>query len=972
MSFRSTDHRLVIFLFLGATGAPGCSVAFNNDVSLRRGGSTAATTSTPSVILPLVAPNSVTAPRRSGLASFSVSLTVPLTTSADFLVRTEPISGATPIDDAIPGVDYIATDQTAHIEAGKTDFTVGVGLVKNFASEIGRPSIRFRVIIEPQGTAPYTSTSVDVTIPEGPHSQVVQLASGSGYTCALLSTGQIRCWGRQDQGGLGIAPFNTQRWKPQEFVQGIMNAVSIAASGPFTCAVLQTGRASCWGNGSNGQLGNGNTTSQWTPTPVLDSTGLAPLENVAQIAAGQNHTCALLQSGQILCWGSRSAGKIGNGGTTTGNQLSPVAVSGIDGVSTKAVSVTAGDNGTCAILQSGEVRCWGTRATGNIGDGGATTGAQTTPTQVSGLDGSTPSAAATALSMASSGGTTCALLQNGQVECWGYGSFGALGNGNTANSSVPVAVLDETGSAPLSQVISIDAGHTHTCVRLQSNKMQCWGFGTNGILGNGVLSHSSLPVTVVDETGTAPLQNVSLIAAGGWNSCALTTDTNQVWCWGQGSDGQLGNNSSTSIQATPVGVIENAPTFYNKPLHAPAFPGGQYLNRISMGASHSCALTVSGAVLCWGDRTSGQLGDGGSITGSQSGPATVSGIDGVNLKATEIAAGDYFSCAILQSGEVRCWGDDSGGQLGDGGSGTQNAPVSVSGIDGVSQKAIAIATGASHSCAILQSGQVLCWGDNSYGQLGDGSGMSQPAPSQVFGIDGITQKAISIAAGTVHSCAVLDSGQVLCWGDNSYGQLGDGSSFDFITTGTFTPSAVPVPVVGIDGTSLKATAVSVSYSHSCAVLTSGKMLCWGDNDYGQLGDAQGSVYYEPAVGDLFYYTSVPVSVAGIDGISERALSLATSSGRTCAVMSSGEVQCWGYRDSGALGDGDDVTAFQNTPHPVLGIDGISQKARVVSTGPTGSACSLLESGQLLCWGNNGQQQLGVSFPTGMIPAFWSD
>ena len=237
------------------------------------------------------------------------------------------------------------------------------------------------------------------------------------------------------------------------------------------------------------------------------------------------------------------------------------------------------------------------------------------------------------------------------------------------------------------------------------------------------------------------------------------------------------------------------------------------------GGAHTCALVNSGQVKCWGQNTYGQLGNW-SNTDSYT-PVLVSGIPTTTgATATSISLGYNHSCAVLSDGQVKCWGRNSYGQLGNGSNTNWKTPVLVSGIPTTTgATATSISTGRYHSCAVLSDGQVKCWGYNYYGQLGNGTDTNANVPVPVTGISTAT----SISLGSIHSCASLSDGQVKCWGYNYYGQLGNGSN---------TNSNTPVPVTGIS----TATSISLGYFHSCAVLTYGQVKCWGDNGYGQLGN----------------------------------------------------------------------------------------------------------------------------------------
>jgi len=317
------------------------------------------------------------------------------------------------------------------------------------------------------------------------------------------------------------------------------------------------------------------------------------------------------------------------------------------------------------------------------------------------------------------------------------------------------------------------------------------------------------------------------------------------------------------------GPYENSSTC---PADCPPEPA----QKISAGNVHTCALLSSGAVKCWGYNRYGQLGDGSTVDSNVP-------VDVVEISnAISISAGlRHHACAVLSSGAAKCWGDNDDGQLGDGSNNYRKFPVYVSGLI----NAISISAGWEHTCAVLSSGAAKCWGKNQCGQLGNMDYNRSFEPVDVVGIN----DAISIDTGLFHTCALLSSGAVKCWGDNSHSQLGDGS--------TIYESNVPVDVVGISD----AISISVGGYHSCAVLSSGAVKCWGDNGYGQLGDGSNTD------------SNVPVDVVGISD----AISISAGWEHTCAVLSSGAVKCWGDNGYGQLGDGSNTDSA--VPVDVVGI-----------------------------------------------------
>jgi alpha-tubulin suppressor-like RCC1 family protein len=556
----------------------------------------------------------------------------------------------------------------------------------------------------------------------------------------------------------------------------------------------------------------------------------------------------------------------------------PVAVSGLP---SGVTAIAAGYNHTCARTSSGGVWCWGANYSGQLGDGTTTT--RSTPVAVSGL----PSGVT---AIAAGGFYTCALTGSGGVWCWGRNCSGQLGDGTTTTRSTPVVV----GGLP-SGVTAITAGGAHTCALTGSGGVMCWGFNWFGQLGgSSSLFGSSTPVAV---SGLA--SGVTAIAAGGDHTCALTS-SGGVRCWGGNFYGQLGNGS-TFGGTTPVAVSGLA----------------SGVTAIAAGYAHTCARTGSGGVMCWGDNEAGQLGDGSTIYRS-----TPVAVGGLASGVTAIAAGTYHTCALMSSGEVRCWGDNEAGQLGDGSFTDSSTPVVVSGLpSGVT----AIAAGRLHTCALTSSGEVWCWGGNFYGQLGDGSTTTRTTPVAVSGLSGVT----AIAAGAVHTCALTSSGGVWCWGYNFYGQLGDGS-----TTARTTPGAV-------SGLSSGVTAIAAGDFHTCALMSSGGVWCWGGNYSGQLGDGTTTTH------------STPVAVSGLpSGVT----AIAAGGYYTCARTSSGGVWCWGSNFYGQLGDG----SYTDSSTPVA-VSGLPSGVTAIAAGGF-HTCALTGSGGVWCWGNNSDGQLGDGRP----------
>jgi alpha-tubulin suppressor-like RCC1 family protein len=291
----------------------------------------------------------------------------------------------------------------------------------------------------------------------------------------------------------------------------------------------------------------------------------------------------------------------------------------------------------------------------------------------------------------------------------------------------------------------------------------------------------------------------------------------------------------------------------------------------------TCAI-VSGGVRCWGDNTFGQLGNGASVTMPPPPSNVPVAVMNLSSGATRVSVGHSHACAIVANGAVRCWGKGDVGQLGNGLRNQSSVPVAVMGLTG----ATVISAGLDHTCAVV-NGAARCWGGNAYGELGNNSNMASDVPVTPMGL---TTGVTAIAAGDNHTCAIV-SGGARCWGKNGDGQLGN------MMGGTLVESTTPQQVVGLTA---NVTSISVGYGFSCAV-HSGVAKCWGDNFNGELGNMMGPGFE----------SNVPVNVSNLT----MPASVASGSSHTCARRTNGGLRCWGTGSAGELGDG--MASDSNVP-----------------------------------------------------------
>lgn len=347
---------------------------------------------------------------------------------------------------------------------------------------------------------------------------------------------------------------------------------------------------------------------------------------------------------------------------------------------------------------------------------------------------------------------------------------------------------------------------------------------------------------------------------------------------------------------------------------------GMPATQLSSGDSYQCIVS-SGSAYCWGENSSGHLGDGTSD--ERLVPTLVSGFEG---NVTKIAAGDRpyattLTCAI-ESGAAKCWGSNQYGQLGTGGSSSSGVPVQVSGL---TVDVTDIAAGNLHGCAVV-SGAAKCWGYGGHGRIGNGTVSSSFTPAQVTGL---TANVTAVAAGSQHSCA-LANGAAYCWGSNQYGQLGDGTTTD---------RNVPVQVSGL---SVGVTQLVAGTFHTCAVVD-GAVKCWGLNNYGQLGVTSSNSNCNSSACEP---TPMQVSAltAGVESVS-------AGFQFSCAVVNGG-AKCWGQNGCRQLGAGSNADSSA-TP---LDVQGLASGVTAIS-GRRKSACAIV-NGAVKCWGSMSHGQLG--------------
>ncbi len=629
-----------------------------------------------------------------------------------------------------------------------------------------------------------------------------------------------------------------------------------------------------------------------------------------------------------------------------------------EGVCVSPLSVSVGPSHSCAITACGELRCWGDGVYLGYGDDADRSlpnhefilSNTTTPWQ--------------SKQVAAGNTHTCGLLWDGSLFCWGKNEHGQLGYGHTNDLKKPAsfALLFPKGRF----VLQVAVGVTHTCVVLDDQSLRCWGDNRFGQLGYDDLDAASSPRVAPINVGTG--RRVKAVAAGDSLTCALL-DNATVKCWGKNDDGQLGYGDATPRFAPSILPIDVG--------------AGRSVKSLSVGLADVCVILDDNTVKCWGKNNRGQLGYGDTTNRNKPDTAVIS--LGTNRKATQLFSGfGEHRCAFLDDGTARCWGANDKGQLGDGNSGQgkqQTAPASVPVDFGVGRSATSLSVGTFHSCAVLDNQQVVCWGDNTKGQLGSGDILQRLRPldqsvdlgqalcgglcvathtnehcGQCSVVCPPTQfcgnarcvphvTALKISNGFV--CTLQSNQEIRCWGKNTWA-LGY-NSYSNSTLDKTTPDRAAVDF----GANPSPKAIEVGPSVACAILNDDRLTCWGLNSYGELG-----------VGDT-RFRRTPASVLSL-GTGRTAKAVALGDGHTCALLDNGSVKCWGRNNEGQLGDGSTVNKTA-PPNDIVNL-GAGRTAVRIILGATVS-CAILDDGSLKCWGK--YDSLSLPLPPPLPSAFSS-
>jgi alpha-tubulin suppressor-like RCC1 family protein len=887
---------------------------------------------------------------------------------------------------------------------------------------------------------------------------IMALAKGAAFSLALCADGTLAGWG-SNYFRQFVNDQTTNHWAPVEIPRvGALSGkrvVAIAAGSTFCLALCEDGTLAGWGSGAGEPVEIGNS-------------GALVGKTVTAIACGHSHSLALCADGTVVAWGTNTYGELGNGSQTSSNV--PVKVDGTGVLAGKiVVAIAANHSSSLALCVDGTLAAWGANSGGQLGNN--TTTASAIPVAVSRTG---VLLAKTVSTIAAGSGHYLALCTDGTLVAWGSNYAGGLGNNSTMPSPIPVLV-SRNGVLSGKAIAAIDAGSSHSLAVCTDGVAAAWGSNNKGQLGNNSTVNRSTPVTVSTSAlasgekfvalAPGPMADHSLaLVASPFNNSRLAGlafgESGPLPCFAPGTAEWAASvpHSTTSVTVVPTAVDPDATVRVNGiavisgtasaaipiavganlitmqvtspdrtstndyvltvvrgesiaatftaasdiPVSFPAFdatgltvdcalgfapaigtnltvirntgPGliggrfsnlaqGQEIRMTYQNTSYRFVANYHGGtgndlvlqwadnkLYAWGYNHLGQLGIN-SLT-SSSVPVAVTTTEVLRGKTIlAVATGRAHCLALCADGTLAAWGDNSSGQLGDGTTTSSLAPVAVH-LSGVlaGRTVVAVSAGSSHSLALCADGTVAAWGSNGSGQLGNDSTTNSNVPVAVDTTGVLAgRRVVGITAGGSHSMAVCENGTVIGWGGNANGCLGIGYLSD-------TNVPMRVNTDGVLGSKM-VLAVAAGWSHTFALGADGTMAAWGYDYYGQLGDNVTGIS-----------SSLPVSVNQTGVLAGKSFAaVAPGYLHSIALCTDGTLVAWGANSYGELGN--NSSGYSSVAVLVDRTGVLAEKSVVAITADEYSNLGLCSDGTLVAWGRNEQGQLGNGSTTdSSVPA----
>jgi alpha-tubulin suppressor-like RCC1 family protein len=881
-----------------------------------------------------------------------------------------------------------------------------------------------------------------VPVPLPTNARASHLCLGTGHTCALVDGGQVHCWGVNSRGQLGYDD-RAMRGTTMESMATVVPvalgqaAVAIGCGALFTCAHLMDGGIKCWGDSAQGQLGQerefslGDDPGEMASIPPIN---LGSERSALHVAVGSRHVCALLDDQSLKCWGQDAFGALGleqlgdrgDDQAEMGDNLPAVALA----ETIRVAQLVAGDGTTCILTQSAQVFCWG--QSGRYGTVGLETpdpvirfhGPAHEPVEYTGQS--------PFIRLSLSSHHVCGRSAASTVHCWGWNDDGQLGTGNQRTMGRGAGDMVALAAAvPLGRGCDLCA-QTSRCAeasQCQSGVCQndiCSGVGCGDGVQNGSETDQDCGGPDCGECPPSAACILNTDCSGGHcieNTCSTCGDRQQngretdIDCGGAdcgpcsiGSacvsrfdcetftcanvegrqqcierscvDGILngdesgmdcGGDCDPCPDGTPCRIPGDCASNLCTDLECTScLDGIQNRSETSADcggndcapceAQRTCIRDLDCQSLICSDQTCAFSTCDDGVQNGVEGDVDCGGRTPIRA----VSAGADHTCVIFAHGRVKCFGLNGNGNLGLGddqahgddplGMGDALQTVAIGG----DRRIVAVEAGWTHTCALDEAGAVVCWGGNRTGQLGLGDERDRGSIPADFNaalqaVDlGPGVTAVQIAVGGAHNCALLSDGRVKCWGDNGFGQLGMEDSDHRGDDQGEMGEALSAVSLGADGS---VRAIAAGDHHSCALLDNNAIKCWGRNTSGQLGigtdESQGD---EP--------NEMGMALPTVDHPAQSAiLSITAGRAHTCILTDAGVVFCWGENDAGQLGldhgrsIGDELGEMNQMLQPAM----LREPAVAIDAG-SAHTCAILARERIICWGLNTDGQLGLGLP----------
>jgi uncharacterized repeat protein (TIGR02543 family) len=657
------------------------------------------------------------------------------------------------------------------------------------------------------------------------------LVANGHHAFSIDSDGDLHGWGENTDGQLGngtqdnvYEPENLSGMFPFDPFE---TTDAIFAGVDHTFVMSSTGRIFAFGKNTWGQLGTGDIDHRLVPYDITDALGLDPDELVTDMSAGTTHSLAVTDKGTVLVWGHNHRGQLGNG-TTTGSSL-PVDITGMFPLDAndKIVSVDAGSSFSVAVSDQGRIFTWGMNSEGQLGNG--TKDNRSVPFEIT---LAIPLLEGESVEMLETGSAHATLLTtHGRVFAWGSSSHGQIGNYTSYGDVLfPAEITSRLSVNEDERIIQISTSDETVIARSSEGTIFTWGNNSNGQIGDGDDgTPQKVPLDITHNVSLMEGESVISVQAGAITSYVLT-DFGRVFAWGNNYYGQFGAIDNTSV-TSPVDVTERFISDH------------RFMTWSVTAMSWSAyALGSDGRILSWGRNDDGQLGDGTRTDR----PVPQDVTDGFGLidgeRLSHIESGNGHVIALTSSNRVFTWGQNGSGQLGNDSVSRQESPVDITSRFGFhDHETVAdIDAGSSHSLVVTSTGRVFAWGSNGSGQLGNGATSSQRTPFEItehFDLEE-DDKVIAITAGTTHTLAITSQGRLFAWGSNTSGQLGYELQISRKT---------PFDITSMMrlGEDESITGLGASGYTSYVITSHGRLIVWGGNTKGQIGDGTTDNRFSP-------------------------------------------------------------------------------------------------------------------------------